>query len=129
MSALPDVPELILTERLELRAPALEHVAAVTEAVRGSLTELKPWMPWATDAYDAAGAEQSVRGAIAAFVTKADFRFHMFEKGPLRWLHRPPPHQVVRAALRDRLLDPHGLRRQGVRQRGARPSRGWRSRS
>jgi len=81
VSALPAVPELILTERLELRAPALEHVAAITEAVRDSLTELKPWMPWATDAYDAAGAEQSVRGAIAAFVTKADFRFHMFETG------------------------------------------------
>lgn len=79
MSTPPDVPELIRSERLELRAPQVEHVPAITEAVRGSLAELKAWMPWATDDYDAAGAEQSVRNAIAAFVTRADFRYHMFD--------------------------------------------------
>lgn len=81
MSTLPKVPELITSERLELRAPALDHVVDLTAAVRSSLPELKAWMPWATDAYDEAGAEQGVRAAIAAFVTKADFRYHMFETG------------------------------------------------
>lgn len=36
-------------------------------------------MPWATDDYDEAGAEESIRGAMAAFVTRADFRYHLFD--------------------------------------------------
>jgi len=79
LTRLPHVPELITSDRLELRAPALEHVVALTEAVRDSLSELAMWMPWATDDYDEAGAEENVRGAIAAFVTRADFRYHMFD--------------------------------------------------
>lgn len=80
MSTRVDVPELVSTDLLELRAPALQHVQDVTDAVLESLPELKPWMPWATDEYDRAGAEESIRRAIAAFVTRADLRFHMFDK-------------------------------------------------
>lgn len=78
MRPLPDVPELITTEKLELRAPSLEHVPALVEAVTESLSELKPWMPWATDDYDLVGTEENVRQAIAAFVTRTDLRYHMF---------------------------------------------------
>ena len=74
------VPELVTTELLDLKAPALAHLDPMVAAVRSSLAELKPWMPWATDDYDAAGAETSLRAAMAAFVTRADLRYHMFDK-------------------------------------------------
>lgn len=80
MNPLPDVPETITTDRLELRAPDLGHVGQITEAVQASLPELKPWMPWATDDYDEQGCEASVREAIAAFVLKRDLRYHIFER-------------------------------------------------
>lgn len=76
----PRIPELIVTDRLELRAPRLEHVPDLTAAVRASLPELKPWMPWATDDYDEATCEQGVRQAMAAFVLREDLRYHLFEK-------------------------------------------------
>ncbi len=76
---LPEAPHLIDAGPIELRAPSLDHSAALTEAVRGSLPELKVWMPWATEHYDEAGARANLRSAMAAFVTQADFRYHMFE--------------------------------------------------
>lgn len=78
---LPDIPELITTERLALRAPRLEDVPALTAAVRASLPELQRWMPWATDDYDEAGCEEGVRKALAAFYLREDLRYHCFEKG------------------------------------------------
>lgn len=80
MPTLPHIPDLISTERLELRAPELGHVAELTRAVRESLPELQVYMPWATDDYDEAGCEASMRNAIADFVTKRDLRYHIFEK-------------------------------------------------
>jgi len=76
----PHIPELIVTDRLELRAPRLEHVPALTAAVRASLPELKPWMPWATDDYGEAVCEQGVRQAIAAFALREDLRYHLFDR-------------------------------------------------
>lgn len=76
-------PELVTTERLQLRVPALADVDELTRAVQDSLAELKAYMPWATDDYDRAGAEEGVRAAIAAFVTRADFRYHMFDAAGL----------------------------------------------
>lgn len=80
MHRLPHVPDLVTTDRLELRAPTLEHVEALTNAVRASLPELRVWMSWATDEYNQAGAEESVRAAIVSFATKQDLRYHLFEK-------------------------------------------------
>lgn len=80
MRTLPEAPELIDAGPIELRAPTLDHATALTEAVRSSLPELKVWMPWATDSYDEAGARANLRSAIAAFVTQADFRYHMFDR-------------------------------------------------
>ncbi len=80
MPKLPHVPDLITTDRLELRAPTIEHVEALAHAVRASLPELKAWMPWATDDYSQAGADESVRAAVVSFATKQDLRYHLFER-------------------------------------------------
>jgi RimJ/RimL family protein N-acetyltransferase len=42
-----DVPERIETERLLLRCPQPGDGAALNAAVRESLADLRPWMPWA----------------------------------------------------------------------------------
>lgn len=94
MSLLPDVPDLIRGELVELRAPDVEHTDAVVEAVRESLAELKVWMPWATDDYDREGAELSLRRAVAAFVTREDLRYHMFEPVTGRLLGSTGLHRI-----------------------------------
>ena len=94
MPPIPDVPALVRGELVELRAPAVEHVDPIVEAVTESLAELKPWMPWATDAYDREGAELSLRRAIAAFVTCEDLRYHMFEPGTGRFLGATGLHRI-----------------------------------
>lgn len=94
MPRLPDVPDLISTDRLELRAPDLSHVAELTQAVRDSLPELKLWMVWATDDYNEEGCESSLREAIAAFVTKRDLRYHVFEKATGRLIGSTGLHRI-----------------------------------
>lgn len=81
VSAPRDPPQLVETERLELRAPKVSDAPALTELVLASLPELSRFMPWATADYDLAGCEESIRAAIAAFVTRRDFRYHVFERG------------------------------------------------
>ena len=76
----PDVPEEIETERLLISMPRLEHVKPVYDAVRESLAELRPWMPWAGGEYTLEGCEENLRGAIARFVTFADLRYHFFDR-------------------------------------------------
>jgi len=76
---LPDAPESIETPRLVMRAPRLEDARPCYDAVMESLEELRPWMPWAHD-YTFEGAEKSLREAIASFVTRKDFRYHLFER-------------------------------------------------
>ena len=44
------LPTPIETDRLVLRAPEPETAPLVNEAIRESLAELAPWMPWAQDA-------------------------------------------------------------------------------
>ncbi len=94
MPTLPEVPELITSERLELRAPRLEHVVPLTRAVRASLPELEPWMPWATDAYDRDSCEENVRRAMAVFVTKQDLRYHIFERSSGRLIGSTGLHAI-----------------------------------
>ena len=39
-----------------LRPPKRRDAAAIADAVQASLTELEPWLPWASSAYDEAAA-------------------------------------------------------------------------
>ena len=75
-----NIPDTLESERLIIRPPTLADVPHVFEAVRESLPELKPWMPWATDAYSLEGCEENIRGAIAKFITREDLRYHFHDK-------------------------------------------------
>ena len=77
---LPDVPEKLETERLIIRPPILEDVPEIYAAVTESLTELKPWMPWATNEFSLAGCDENTRQAVAKFITREDLRYHYHDK-------------------------------------------------
>lgn len=47
-----------------LRTPTDDDAPAVAAAVRDSLESLRPWMPWATDDYDEAGAREWIHGIV-----------------------------------------------------------------
>lgn len=74
------VPPSIDTERLTIRCPQLDDVTAIYEAVRESLPELLPWMPWAMPDYSLADCEENTRRAIAKFITREDLRYHFHDK-------------------------------------------------
>ncbi|HEX3052345.1 MAG TPA: GNAT family N-acetyltransferase [Aggregatilineaceae bacterium] len=75
-----DFPEQIESERLIIRAPRPGDGAAIVEAIRESLVELRPWMPWAQDVPTVASAEESIRRAAALFMTREDMRLNMYRK-------------------------------------------------
>jgi len=80
-STYPDIPDALETPRLILRPPRLEDVPEIYAAVRESLSELQPWMPWATPDYSLEGCELNTRGAIAHFITRESLRYHLHDKG------------------------------------------------
>lgn len=76
----PHVPNRLETSRLILRCPELSDVPFDYQAIKESLKELKPWMPWATEDYTLETCEESIRSAIAKYITKEDFRMLFFDK-------------------------------------------------
>jgi RimJ/RimL family protein N-acetyltransferase len=74
---LHDVPDVIETERLLLRAPRPGDGPELRAAILDSLAELRPWFPWAQDAPDEDAAEENVRRARAHFLLRSDLRFHI----------------------------------------------------
>jgi RimJ/RimL family protein N-acetyltransferase len=76
----PNVPTSLETERLIIRCPELSDIPFDYQAIKESIKELKPWMPWATEDYTLETCEESIRGAIAKYLTKEDFRLLFFDK-------------------------------------------------
>jgi RimJ/RimL family protein N-acetyltransferase len=70
----PIVPTRLETSRLIIRAPELSDVPFIYQAIKESTRELQPFMPWATEDYTLEACEENLRGAIAKFITREDFR-------------------------------------------------------
>jgi ribosomal-protein-serine acetyltransferase len=75
-----NVPTRLETARLVIRAPELSDVPFIYQAIKESAKELQPWMPWATDDYTLEACEENLRGAIAKFITRDDFRMCFVDK-------------------------------------------------
>jgi ribosomal-protein-serine acetyltransferase len=73
-----DVPERIETERLVLRPPRRGDGALVNDAVRVSLGELSPWMPWAGTMPSSDESEIHCRRQQARFILREDFALLIF---------------------------------------------------
>src|SRR4051812_10999457 len=75
-----ELPERLETERMLLRVPRAGDGEIVHASVRESIEELKRWMPWATDAYAVADAEDWCRRKTAAYVMREELGFILFDR-------------------------------------------------
>ena len=79
----PDIhiPEQFDSERLTIHAPRVSDAKEVNKAVRESLAELAPWMPWASRAPTLEETRENQRKARQKFLAGEDFRLNAFLKG------------------------------------------------
>ncbi|MGF7033659.1 RimJ/RimL family protein N-acetyltransferase [Paenibacillus mucilaginosus] len=68
------------TERLMLRAPRWGEGVLVNEAIRESVNELKPWLPFARKLPSVEESEIYVRKARLNFLERTDLVLHLFDK-------------------------------------------------
>ena len=78
---LRDFPSSFETARLTIRCPQPGDGAELNAAIVESLTELRPWMPWAQHAPTVEESEASVRKAYARFLQREDLWLFLFLKG------------------------------------------------
>ena len=76
-----DFPDQIETERLIIRAPRPGDGTAANAAIRESIQELRPWMPWAQTAPEVEETEAVFRGGAARFLKREDFLLTLWRKG------------------------------------------------
>src|SRR3990170_3725984 len=77
---LRDFPDQFETERLIIRAPRPGTGALLNEAVRESLDELRPWMPWAQKEPSIEEYEEVCRRAHAKWILREDLMLHLWLK-------------------------------------------------
>ena len=75
-----DLPPLLASERLLLRAPQAGDGEALNEAVVQSFDELRLWMPWAQKIPTHEESELVCRQAAARFVQRTDLPLFIFER-------------------------------------------------
>lgn len=81
-----EIPELMITKRLQLRCPRVGDGAVIIETVLASLKELKEWMPWASDQYDVKDAEDWCRRATARFALREEASYLIFNRETSRYM-------------------------------------------
>lgn len=74
------IPESFESKRLWIRAPLWGDGAAVNEAVRESIGELRPWMPWALNTPTVEESEASIRKSRLEFLARQDLRLLLIHK-------------------------------------------------
>lgn len=75
-----DVPEVVETDRLILRAPRPGEGAAVNAAIAESLAALQPWMPWAATMPTVDQSEAQARRSAGRFRLREDLPYRMWMK-------------------------------------------------
>lgn len=75
-----DFPTQFTTNRLLIRLPLPGDGKAVNAAIRASITELQPWMPFAQSIPTVESTEENIREAHAKFLLREDLRFLIFHK-------------------------------------------------
>jgi RimJ/RimL family protein N-acetyltransferase len=75
-----DFPDQIETERLIIRSPRPGDGAVINAAVRESINELRPWMPWAQVVPEVEDTETYVRSAAARFIEREDLGLSLWRK-------------------------------------------------
>jgi RimJ/RimL family protein N-acetyltransferase len=89
-----DFPDQFETERLIIRAPRPGDGAAANEAIRESIHELRPWMPWAQTVPDVEETEAIFRGGAARFIKREDFLLTLWRKSDGRFVGGSGLHRI-----------------------------------
>lgn len=76
----PPIPDHLETERLLIRAPQPGDGRAINDAIRESIEELRPWMPWARVVPSVAESETFAREAALRFRNHEDLPLLLFRK-------------------------------------------------
>ncbi|MEU8244339.1 GNAT family N-acetyltransferase [Actinoplanes missouriensis] len=71
-------PEMINAGDLVLKRWEPEWAPEATAAVRESLPELKPWMPWASDGYDLASSQSYIERSVESWAAGTEFNYALF---------------------------------------------------
>jgi RimJ/RimL family protein N-acetyltransferase len=74
------IPESFESERLLIRAPLWGDGTMVNEAIRESLEQLRPWMPWARSIPTIEESEISIRRSRLQFLDRTDLRLLLILK-------------------------------------------------
>ncbi len=77
-----DVPERLATDRLLLRVPRAGDGRTVNDAIRLSLPELAPWLPWAGAMPTVEESEAHCRRQQARFILREGIVMLVFARGP-----------------------------------------------
>jgi ribosomal-protein-serine acetyltransferase len=75
-----DFPDEFETERLIIRTPRLGDGKAVYNSITASITELKPWMPFAQKEQSETDVESNIRESYINFLKRDDLRLLVFLK-------------------------------------------------
>lgn len=89
-----DFPDQIETERLIIRAPRPGEGAAANDAIRESIHELRPWLPWAQTVPDVEETEAVFRGGAARFIKREDFILLLWRKSDGRFVGGSGLHRI-----------------------------------
>jgi len=94
------LPDRIPAGSVELRRWRPTYATALTDAVTSSLSELRPWMPWAQEAPTVPGILQVLTEGNASFDADQEWQFVVAETGSDRvlgasGLHRRGPPSTV----------------------------------
>jgi RimJ/RimL family protein N-acetyltransferase len=76
-----DFPEQFESERLLIRCPRAGDGKALNDAVRESIRELRPWMPWAQTLPSISDSEETLRQARKKFLDREELWLLLFLKG------------------------------------------------
>lgn len=77
---LPEVPEEIFTERLKLRMPKPGDGKVVNAAIKSSMDELKPWLPFVQEEPSPMDTEINTLESHVLFLKRENLRYLIFDK-------------------------------------------------
>ncbi|MCR8644571.1 GNAT family N-acetyltransferase [Paenibacillus sp. N1-5-1-14] len=75
-----EIPESFESERLQIRAPLWGDGAAINEAIRESVEELRPWMIWAQNIPSIDQSEIGMRNSRLQFLERKDLQLLLIHK-------------------------------------------------
>lgn len=89
-----DLPASITTPRLIVRVPAPGDGARVFAAVKESLPELTPWLPWVGKHATADDSEEFARRAYSKFILREDLTMGMVDRTNGNWVGGTGLHRI-----------------------------------